>query len=232
MSTRARNGDAGNATSGAGQPLPVATELTIYIVEDSQPVRERLVEAVRDIPNARVVGQAEAINEALEGVRKEQPRVLILDIQLRGGSGIRLLKQMRAAGVNRPEIVIVVTNYPTADYRKASQDCGADHFFNKASEFDKVRDVLMEHASATRLAPSVRGRPRSDGYRCREFALLPAVAAGKILHLTLRLLAFPSVAFLQLAGEDFRVAFDLVDFVVGQFAPLLLDLALQLFEVA
>jgi DNA-binding NarL/FixJ family response regulator len=122
-----------------------ARELTIYIVEDSPPVRERLIETVCEIPHARVVGQAEAVSDALEGVRIAQPRVLIVDVQLRGGSGIRLLKQMRAAGVHRPELVIVVTNYPTDDYRKASQDCGADHFFDKASEFDKVRDVLMSH---------------------------------------------------------------------------------------
>jgi len=122
-------------------------ELTIYIVEDSSPVRERLIEAVSDVPNARVVGQAEAVNEALEGVQRSQPRVLILDIQLRQGSGIRLLKQMRANGMDLPELVIVVTNYPTDDYRKASHDCGANHFFDKASEFDKVRDVLLEHGA-------------------------------------------------------------------------------------
>ena len=121
-----------------GQP-----ELTIYIVEDSPAVRERLVEAVDDIPNARVVGHAEAVGDALEGVRASAPRVLILDVQLRGGSGFRLLKQMRAAGLTLPESVIVVTNYPTDDYRKASHDCGADHFFDKASEFDKVREVLL-----------------------------------------------------------------------------------------
>ena len=119
--------------------------LTIYIVEDSPPVRERLIETVGEVPNARVVGQAATVTEALDGMRNSQPRVLILDVQLRGGSGIRLLKQMRATGVSRPELVIVITNYPTDDYRKASQECGADHFFDKASEFDKVRDVLLRH---------------------------------------------------------------------------------------
>ncbi len=137
---------------GLGAPQVANTgELTIYIVEDSPPVRERLVEAVGDIPNARVVGQAEAISEALDGVRSSQPRVLILDIQLRGGSGIRLLKQMRAVGMSRPELVIVVTNYPTEDYRRASHECGADHFFDKASEFDKVRDVLLQHGAGWRF---------------------------------------------------------------------------------
>ena len=119
------------------------TELTIYIVEDSPLVRDRLIEAVGDIPNSRVVGQAEAVPEALEGICHAQPRVLILDVQLRGGSGFRLLKQLRAARIDRPELVIIVTNYPSDDYRTASRDWGADHFFDKASEFDKVREVLI-----------------------------------------------------------------------------------------
>lgn len=126
-------------------PQRDAAELTVYIVEDAPPIRERLIEAVGDIPNARVVGEAESIDQALEGMRNARPRVLILDIQLRGGSGIRLLKQMRVANISRPELVIVMTNYPTDDYRKASHECGADHFFDKASEFDKVRDVLLQH---------------------------------------------------------------------------------------
>jgi CheY-like chemotaxis protein len=119
-------------------------ELTIYIVEDSEAVKERLIESVEDIPHARVVGSAVGVAEALEGMRALQPRVLILDIQLRGGSGFRLLKLMRAAGMSRPETIIVVTNYPSDDYRAASRECGADHFFDKASEFHKVREVLLD----------------------------------------------------------------------------------------
>lgn len=119
------------------------TELTIYIVEDSPAVMERLLEAVGDIPNAKVVGSADAVAAALEGMKLWQPRVLILDIQLRGGSGFQVLKQLRSSN-NRPEAVIVVTNHPSDDYRIASRECGADHFFDKASEFHKVREVLLQ----------------------------------------------------------------------------------------
>ncbi len=123
-------------------------ELTIFIVEDSPVVLERLVEAVVDVPNARIVGSAEAVTAALEGVRRSKPRVLILDVQLRDGSGFRLLKRMRAEGVSRPEMIIVVTNYPNDDYRSASRDCGADHFFDKGAEFDKVREILLRLGQA------------------------------------------------------------------------------------
>jgi DNA-binding NarL/FixJ family response regulator len=120
------------------------SELTIFIVEDSAAVMQRLVEEVGEIPHARVVGSADGVSTALEGMRAARPRVLILDIQLRGGSGFRLLKQMRISGLDRPEAVIVVTNYPSDDYRTASLECGVDHFFDKASEFHKVREVLLQ----------------------------------------------------------------------------------------
>lgn len=123
-------------------------ELTIFIVEDSPVVLERLVEAVDDVPNARIVGSAEAVAAALEGVRSSSPRVLILDVQLRDGSGFRLLKRMRAEGISRPETIIVVTNYPNDDYRHASRECGADHFFDKGAEFHKVREVLLRLGEA------------------------------------------------------------------------------------
>lgn len=119
------------------------SELTIFIVEDSPMVMERLIEAIGDIPNAKIVGSADAVANALEGVKQMRPRVLILDVRIRGGSGFRLLKLMRSAGLARPESVIVVTSYPTDDYRNASHECGADHFFDKASEFHKVREVLL-----------------------------------------------------------------------------------------
>ena len=140
-STTGSEGDTGTHPSLRSLPQ---SELTIYIVEDSEAVKERLIESVEDIPHARVVGSADGVNDALEGMRALQPRVLILDIQLRGGSGFRLLKLMRAAGMTRPETIIVVTNYPSDDYRTASRECGADHFFDKASEFHKVREVLLE----------------------------------------------------------------------------------------
>jgi DNA-binding NarL/FixJ family response regulator len=124
-------------------------ELTIFIVEDSPVVMERLVEAVEDIPNARVVGSADGVTAALEGISAVLPRVLILDVQLRGGSAFGLLKQMRVAGLTRPEAIIIVTNYPSDDYRHASRECGADHFFDKASEFHKVREVLVQLGGAT-----------------------------------------------------------------------------------
>jgi len=117
--------------------------ITIYIVEDSPLVLERLMEAIAEIPNARVVGWADSIADAFEGIQVQCPRVLLLDVQLRDGSGFALLKKLKAAGIVRPERVIVITNNPTEDYRHVSAAQGVDFFFDKKSEFERVRDVLI-----------------------------------------------------------------------------------------
>jgi hypothetical protein len=61
---------------------------------------------------------------------------------------------------------------------------------------------------------------------------LPVVPRPEFLRLPFRLRAIPSIPLLQLTGENFRVSFHLIDLVIGQLAPLLLDLALHLIELA
>jgi len=69
--------------------------LTVYIVDDSQVMRERLKELVSDTPGTKVVGQSADPFEALNSIRKSNPNVVILDIRLPGRSGIDLLKDIK-----------------------------------------------------------------------------------------------------------------------------------------
>ena len=118
-------------------------ELTVYIIEDSAMVRERLVEAIDEIPQARIVGHAETAAEALSALSNIRPCVLIVDVQLREGSGFSVLKSMRARNIEWPPLVIVVTNHPRADYREISLKFGADYFLDKAAEFDQLREAML-----------------------------------------------------------------------------------------
>jgi two-component system OmpR family response regulator len=119
-------------------------ELTVYIVEDSAVVRQRLEETIDEIPQARILGHAETAADALTALNEVTPRVLIVDIQLREGSGFNVLKSMRARNINWPPLVIVVTNYPREDYREISRKFGANYFLDKASEFDQVREAMLK----------------------------------------------------------------------------------------
>jgi DNA-binding NarL/FixJ family response regulator len=117
--------------------------LTVFFVEDSAVVRERLVETIDEIPQARIVGQAETAAEVLSALSQIRPCVLILDVQLRDGSGFNVLKSMRARNVDWPPLIIGVMNYPRDDYCEICRKFGANYVFDKASEFDQVREAML-----------------------------------------------------------------------------------------
>ena len=114
--------------------------LTVYIVDDSQVMRERLTESVADIAGVEIAGQSGDPFEALDRITKSHPDVVILDIRLPQRSGIDLLKDIK----ERPAapIVIMITNYPYHQYRQACMAAGADYFFSKIDEFEMIRETL------------------------------------------------------------------------------------------
>jgi DNA-binding NarL/FixJ family response regulator len=114
----------------------------VFIVEDSPSIRSRLIELVREIDGLRVVGEARSPAEAVAGIRQTQPHCVVLDLQLIGGTGVDVL---RAVHPGSPEIAFVVlTNHPTAQYRRVCMAAGADWFLDKSTEFGKLKQVVTE----------------------------------------------------------------------------------------
>ena len=59
-----------------------------------------------------------------------------------GGSGIDVLQEMKKN--NQTPLVIVLTNYPYPQYRRKYIEAGADFFFDKSTEFDRVGEVSKQ----------------------------------------------------------------------------------------
>jgi DNA-binding NarL/FixJ family response regulator len=114
--------------------------LTVYIVDDSEMMRDRLTESVTDISGVEIVGQSGDAFEALAGIRKLHPDIVILDIRLPGRSGVEVLRDAKKDPAT--PVVIMVTNYPHRQYRQACMAAGADYFFSKIDEFEKIRETL------------------------------------------------------------------------------------------
>ena len=114
----------------------------VLIVDDAKQVRERLISLLAEYPEIKVVAQAGDAKEALEALDRQKPDTVILDIRLPGKNGIELLKEIKAA---HPAVtVIMLTNYGFEHYRQQSLQLGADHFFNKTLEFEKVVEILTQ----------------------------------------------------------------------------------------
>jgi DNA-binding NarL/FixJ family response regulator len=117
----------------------------VVLIDDSVSVRRRLADLLDELENVVLVGEARSADEGLELLTSLQPDVVILDVRMPGRSGIGLLEDMLR--VDPRPAVIVLTNYPYVAYRRRCMDLGAQYFFDKSSQFNRVSDVLNEIAA-------------------------------------------------------------------------------------
>lgn len=112
----------------------------VLIVDDSAIVCERLNSMLSEIDGVKVVGQASSAASALEQIRTLKPDFVILDIQMPGLSGLYVLEKMKKF----PHVprVIMLTNYPYPHFKNACVAAGADYFFDKSKDFEKIVDVF------------------------------------------------------------------------------------------
>ena len=93
-----------------------------------------------------IVGVADTPKSAIEGILRSRPHYVILDLPLRGGYGIEVLRTIHE--VEPGIIFIVLTNHPQPQYRKIFTAAGAKYFLDKHTEFGKVREIIAELAPA------------------------------------------------------------------------------------
>lgn len=122
----------------------------VFIVDDSPVVRERLVTLISELRHVAIVGQADIAFEAINSIRRLKPGIVVLDISMPGGSGMYVLESIKQ---DRPcPLVIMLTNFAHDQYRKKCLQLGADYFFDKSTEFEKVTEVLRDRTCAPPVA--------------------------------------------------------------------------------
>ena len=122
--------------------------LRVVIVEDSERILAHLEESLSEIDNVVVAGTVTTEDDALALLRQRDWDFAILDLQLRQGNGLRVLKAMHADPKGAPGKIAVFTNYAFPQYRERSMDLGADYFFDKSREFPRILEVVEDLASA------------------------------------------------------------------------------------
>lgn len=126
-------------TMNSGQPQASAASdtLTCFLVEDSPLIRQNLVATLEEMLAVQVVGMADDPASALAWLRDGGDcRLMIIDIFLKSGSGLDVLREARRL---RPQAqLVVLTNYATPDIRRRCQQLGADRVFDKSAELDEL----------------------------------------------------------------------------------------------
>jgi DNA-binding NarL/FixJ family response regulator len=116
--------------------------VNVFIVDDSHIVRDRLTILLNEFDSVSIAGYADNPLTATEKIVELKPDIVILDIFLSGGSGIHVLQNIRSRGVQSK--VVVMTNYAQEQYRKKCFEEGADYFFDKSIEFNKIADIIQK----------------------------------------------------------------------------------------
>lgn len=120
--------------------------MRILVVEDSRLMTERLVKLLSKTSPGPTVDVVREISKAQDLLKKNRYDVAILDIRLPDGSGIDLLKEIKS-GADAPT-VIMFTGYPFPQYKERCMSFGADYFFDKSTEYQKIPEVIELLANA------------------------------------------------------------------------------------
>jgi DNA-binding NarL/FixJ family response regulator len=120
--------------------------MKVYIADNFPPIRQYLEDLIASHVDLKdqgieVIGQTGDVSEAVRDIPQLNPDVVILDISMSGGSGIDVLERIRKVNKSSP-VIIMLTNYPFPQYRKRCMELGADYFFDKSKEFQKIAEVL------------------------------------------------------------------------------------------
>ena len=116
--------------------------MKILIVDDSKILRTRLTRVISKTKGIEIVGEAKTESQALRSIIKLKPDVVILDIRLKTGSGIKVLENITKRSIKTE--VIVCTNYSYPQYRRRCEELGVKYFLEKATEFEKIPRILRK----------------------------------------------------------------------------------------
>lgn len=118
--------------------------MQVFLVEDSPLIRDRLIALLGRVPGTRLSGHASDADAAIREILAAKPDVVVLDLALANGSGFDVL---RAVHPTAPQIdFYMLSNFASEPYRRLAEKLGARGFFDKSSEFERVREVIATRA--------------------------------------------------------------------------------------
>ena len=113
----------------------------VLIAENHRDLSDIMSQLIDTEPDLQCVGQVEEASEVLAAARRTDAEVLILDLMLRGGSGLPLIGELAAA---LPQLRIVVFSGLafTEEVAGEAKRRGAAAFVTKGADFTVLLEAL------------------------------------------------------------------------------------------
>jgi DNA-binding LytR/AlgR family response regulator len=138
--------------------------LRILLVDDEQLAIDRLRGMLGDLPDVEIVGTANTARAAAEAIAEHKPDLVLLDIQMPGGSGMALAADLPAA--DRPEIVFVTA---FEHFAPEAFDVDAADYLLKPVRYDRLKQAMVRARRRIRVARAdMQGETPPDDRYLRE----------------------------------------------------------------
>lgn len=115
-------------------------KVRVLIVDDHPVVRAGLRQRLQCEADLGICGESDSMLEAYGMIADLRPDIVLLDIALKEGSGLDLLKEMRARGDTAH--VLVMSHYPESSYAERCLKAGAQGYLQKDAAMDDVVNAI------------------------------------------------------------------------------------------
>jgi DNA-binding NarL/FixJ family response regulator len=126
----------------ASPDMSPTTTITVLLVDDHPVVRKGIGQLITQEPGFHVVGEAESAAQALEMIKARKPDVVVLDLTLKGVSGLELIKEIRAA--NLPTHLLVVSMHDERVYAERCLRLGANGYVMKEEAAETIVTAIRK----------------------------------------------------------------------------------------
>jgi CheY-like chemotaxis protein len=114
----------------------------VFLVDDEDEVRPRLAHALSELSGVHVYAAASRAGDVLRRITRSKPDVAVVDMRLHEGGALDLMRRIKAMPW-APVVIAISTSHSIA-YRSSCQKAGADFFFDKVHEQDRLIEVLTQ----------------------------------------------------------------------------------------
>ena len=128
--------------------------IRVFLVDDHPLVREWLTNLLRMEPDIAVIGEAEDQASALQDIERVSPDVAVVDLSLKRGSGLDLIKAMQQRAT-RPRVLVLSMHEQTSDVERAMRAGARGYVMKRESTSQIVTAIRHVHAGKVFAAPDV-----------------------------------------------------------------------------
>jgi two-component system, response regulator YesN len=116
--------------------------MKVIIADDSALILVRLQETIFKYKGIQIAGSYNNGIDALNALIRFKPDLAIIDMQMPGYSGLKVLHEIRKENISMK--FVLLTFNPSVYYQQWAFQEGADYFFSKVDDFDKIFQVVDE----------------------------------------------------------------------------------------